>query len=236
MSFALRLSLFISLLPASPLSAQEAAPASDPASNPAPNTTRLFIQGSIGALTVGAPVPRSETSQTFGFGRGLSVGYGFTPTVTAFAGFDFAGFLPPGEIEDEFTGAFGFSSTAATGEFRAGLRFNLPRAGSPLVPYADAGLAFVGTLYQSDVTFDDRDVAGPDTFTYGGVGAFGGLGLQIAVVPEVMVRVGGEVLATRYTVSDYDGDLESGHSDTLDDPISSLTGGLRVGVVAYPFR
>ena len=176
----------------------------------------------LGVYTIGAmglSISGNDVDGTiktnFGPGAGLSVGYGFNQTFSAFASFDLA---KQGTSGDDFQGNFGLT------HFQVGARANLPY-GSPVnVPYLSAS---VGRRALSARVVDEWEEEPYNMSLTGMVFGLGG-GIQHVISPTLSIDGGLDLTFGRF--SKVDQDEEPGSIDT-----NGSTGmRIRIGVTWRP--
>jgi hypothetical protein len=160
----------------------------------------------VGVQTIAAPgvtVTGNDIDGTFktgfGPGAGLTVGYGFNRTFSAFASLDLA---KQGADMELFQGSFGLS------HLEAGFKANLPNGNAATVPYVSASIGRRG--------LGARVIAGDDGSQFdlkmsGGMFGLGG-GIQHALSATLALDGGLERGFGRF--SHVSGDGESGDMDT----------------------
>lgn len=119
--------------------------------------TRGFVLGvhSIAApgLSITGDDIDGEFKTNLGMGAGVSLGYGFTRTLTAFASLDVA--------KQKFANTDYDNATFGLGHIEAGLRANVPLGTPTTVPYlsASVGRRSVGAHVRDVVAEDDYDMS-----------------------------------------------------------------------------
>lgn len=167
--------------------------------------------GRLYAAGLGLEDDRGNDDTASGGGLGVRVGYGFSPTVTAFLALEGAQLSPD---ENDFGDEF------ALGTVDLGARFNLQPSAS-VNPYVQ--LALTGQVAAFDVpgTSETLDLRG------GGITLGGGIVYFFS--QDVGLDVGVDLTGGRFTEIEFDGEV----TDNFDD-IDSAIVRLGVGVIWTP--
>ena len=178
--------------------------------------TKGFV---LGVHTVAAPGVSitgndidGEFKTDFGMGAGVSLGYGFTRTVTAFASLDVA--------KQKFANTDYDNATFGLGHIEAGVRANLPLGTPTTLPYlsASVGRRSVGAHVRDVVVEEEYDMS-LSGMSYG-IGA----GIERFFSPTMALDVG--VSANFGKFDRYKGDGESATAEVN----GTRTMRMRVGV------
>lgn len=201
----------------------------------ASNTTGIFLQGHLVGAGLEVETPGFGDLDGDGGGFGLKLGYGVTPLLTLYGGFDVA-------VMDDFNPfALGVTRRPSFGDdffqtvnddevgyfaLDLGMQFNFGGGRNKLVPYADIALTYSGLAYELDGGF-----AGDIDYTISGGGISLGGGLRYFIAPTVALDV-----SLKGTGAEFEDFTIEG--DEVDLPFEFDAGSARFGfgLTWYPTR
>jgi hypothetical protein len=197
-----------------------AAPTEDSRNTPGDSRTRGFVLGVHSVAAPGVSITGDdidgEFKTDFGMGAGVTLGYGFTRMLTAYASLDIA--------KQRFANTDYDGATFGLGHIEAGVRANLPLGTTTTVPYVGAsiGRRSLGARVYDAVEERDYDM------TLSGMSYGIGGGVEHFFSPTMALDLGLSANFGRFDKYAADGEKETG------DVNGSRTIRMRVGVTWRP--